>query len=769
MTDTIPPTPDGLRKKKGQTRIAHISDLHFSSGTNYEEDDVWKALRLDLQTSGADLLVVTGDLIDSSVGDNIEEQGIRNAFSNTKKFLLSLCKEDVLNINPETRLAVVPGNHDYRVKGVFSPHSKYGFLERAKQRFISAHKDLFFEHFGTYFEPRFHTDLHCCVFTFDSNTADFGLNLASGRITNGNLVDFLAKCNEWSRKNDDKWDTCAKIALVHHHPMPIADTELKGKFIESETYHLLKNSGLFMTEMVNQGIDLILHGHKHYPAFSQAKFPKHDDTSQIISVIAAGSASEHGEPYSSYNLITIFDNGRISLERRIRKTSNYTGGERHRELLPYDQTRRVLFDRLAKRTKFRVEKCTRIDSIKSGSGDDEITRHYRGMRTTSGEPEPYVDYHFVSSSGFVSKPSFESSTHQISWQPYKDRPGQWQTTFDPPISDGSLDFTYKVNILNAMHFNQQDRLDATDNKERDESSYLEIVEAYDLFVFKVMFPGSFSPVRPTVHVLDLAKQRDQREEEYASSRFSSFADDKTAVLIMDHPLPGYTYKIVWGLPETEDEERNLSDPDRLLRSDIQEKLLGLRSTENKSILQGLLANLKTTVNEATANSKPIGARDLEVILHVHDCDSKGLVCVGALAAPDVHTRLGSHVFKVGVSTIGQAYRRREQMGWVRGRNRGNDDGFLDFDPGPVAHSCILSFPLLYPLNTGAKIGVVTLASRSNTAPMIRLLARNRPLEDEAAFRLLAAKLVKWYAHDVMAALGLQPISIPKPPEMEGEE
>src|SRR6476659_1171841 len=98
MTDTIPPNPDGLRKKKGQTRIAHISDLHFTSGTNYEDDDVWKALRLDLQTSGADLLVVTGDLIDSSVGDNIDQQGIRNAFSNTKDFLVSLCKEDVLNI-----------------------------------------------------------------------------------------------------------------------------------------------------------------------------------------------------------------------------------------------------------------------------------------------------------------------------------------------------------------------------------------------------------------------------------------------------------------------------------------------------------------------------------------------------------------------------------------------------------------------------------------------------------------------------------------------
>src|SRR6185295_8830801 len=312
-------------------------------------------------------------------------------------------------------------------------------------------------------------------------------------------------------------------------------------------------------------------------------------------------------------------------------------------------------------------------------------------------PQSSVDYYFVSSSGFVSKPSFKSSTHhRISWQPYKSTPGMWQTKFDPPISDGPLDFTYKVNILNAMHFNQRDRLDATNDKEQDESVYLEITDAYDLFVFKVMFPDSFSPGQPTVHVLDLQKDRDKREEEYALSRFTSFTDDNTdntAVLIMDHPLPGYTYKFVWSLPETEDEELNLSDTDRLLRSEIQEKLLGLRSTENKSILQSILSNLKTAVNQATAGYKPIGANDLEVILHVYDRDSKGLVCIGALAAPDVQKRLLSRVLKVGVSTIGQAYRRREHVDWVRGQNKGNDDSFLDFDPSPVPHSCILSFPL----------------------------------------------------------------------------
>jgi hypothetical protein len=40
MTNAIPPNSNGLRKKKGQTRIAHISDLHFSSRTDYEKEAV---------------------------------------------------------------------------------------------------------------------------------------------------------------------------------------------------------------------------------------------------------------------------------------------------------------------------------------------------------------------------------------------------------------------------------------------------------------------------------------------------------------------------------------------------------------------------------------------------------------------------------------------------------------------------------------------------------------------------------------------------------
>lgn len=758
MAEPISPDSNGSRKAKNQTRIAHISDLHFTSTTEFTHDDIWRALSADLQTSQADLLVVTGDLIDSSVRDNISKESLSRAFANVKEFLLSLCGE--LKIDPKTRLAVVPGNHDYRLKGVISSHSRFPVVGKVKRRFLKPHYDLFYQSFGDYFQARLLPELRCCIFTFDSNTTDLGLNLASGRITNIDLVDFLDLCRRWSTENLDDWRECSKIALVHHHPMPIAATELRGGFIESDAYHLLKNAGLFMTEMVSQGVDLILHGHKHYPAISQAKFPTPGTSPHTVSVIAAGSASKTGYPHSSYNLVTIFDGGGLTVERRIREFASYKSGGSYSELPRYEQTRAALFKRLSQQRLVTVEKYTRIDSIQTGSGDDEITERYRGMRTLAEKPAPLLSNSFSSSSGFVSRPRFESSTHQISWEPDEDTLGKGNIRFDPPIGRSPMDFVSRVNILNAMHFNQQDRLAVGTVPE--ESAYIRITLACELFVFKVRFPATFSAKQPKVHVLTREGERDLQEEEYASSRFTNFTDDKTAVLIVDHPLPGYVYKIVWGLPETEDEEVRLDDDERLWRDAIRLRLLNLQSVEKAFTAHHVLEALRKTVNDATANSKQVGAKDLEVFLHVYDPSQKGLICVGALADDPARTRVLKNLILVGVNTIGQAYRRREPVKWIRGQNQGQDDArFFDFDPAQPL-SCILSIPLLFPLNTGARVGVLTLATRDNTAPMIRLLARSRSDEDRAAFQVLVGQATAWYANDLMAALELQALSISTP-------
>jgi 3',5'-cyclic AMP phosphodiesterase CpdA len=757
------------QKTPGRTVIAHISDLHFTSMTDTAREDVWSALIVDLSQHKVDLLVATGDLIDSSGRDNYREKGVRQAFAKAKAFLLSLCEAGGID-DPSRGLYVVPGNHDFRVKGILTPESKIALLKKAKQWFLSPHYDLFNEYLGEFYRPVFLPNLRCCLFTFDSNAVESGLVLATGRVDNNKIIEFTNLCDLIHLAQPDVWSQCTKIALLHHHPMPIGATERESGRVEDESYLLLKNAGLFMSELVRRKVDLILHGHKHYPALSRATFPRPGEEPHTVSVVAAGSASTKGRPHTSYNLITIHNNGTISVERRIREELAYDKGPSFPSIQSYEDTRRARFARLARELRVRgevgvrvkVRKYTRVDTIKPGSGDDEMSGHLEDVVAAYGDGQSptRLPWGFSSRSGVPGRPRLHSHTHALSWvEPDATQKGTGYIVFDRPVADSPMSFTYRGTISNAIHSNAQDRLAVTGEDDK-ESVHATITEWYDMFTLKVKFPDSFDR-RPRVQVVDeVQKVRDHVEERYAARRFTSFRDDNTAVLIVDRPLPGYKYKIVWDLPVTEDEELNLSGADRLRIEEIKERLLDLRSEAGADPARRMsdsLAGLKAYIN-----ALPIGAADLEIALHVHDPNVGGLVCAAVLDSAAAQEETLSRVIHAGDSAIGQAYRRREHVNWVRGQNQGDDlADFFEYDDA-LPHAGILSVPLFYPMNGGGKVMVVTLATRLRVAPMLSFLEGQRSAEGEAAFKVLVSKIHSWYAQEMMSTLGLPEITEPAP-------
>jgi hypothetical protein len=58
------------------------------------------------------------------------------------------------------------------------------------------------------------------------------------------------------------------------------------KLIGATELTLLKNAGLFMEQMVKTRMELILHGHRHYPAYSRAGFPVAEGGDHPLAVIA---------------------------------------------------------------------------------------------------------------------------------------------------------------------------------------------------------------------------------------------------------------------------------------------------------------------------------------------------------------------------------------------------------------------------------------------------------------------------------------------------
>jgi 3',5'-cyclic AMP phosphodiesterase CpdA len=737
------------RKSRDKTVIAHISDLHFESDTKHD-DAVWAALAADLAEQKVDFLAVTGDLIESSVRDNMRKQGIEGAFENVHRFLLSLCEH--LKIDPEYGLGVVPGNHDFRAKGIASADSRFELVKRVKQRFVRPHFAPFYQKFGTYYRPKLLPSLNCCVFTFDSNTTDFGLNFASGRITNQDIVEFSSLSRKMEMEHRNEFGSCTKVVLVHHHPMPIAATELEPSFIESEGFHLLKNAGLFMTEMVRHGIDLVLHGHKHYPAISKATFPVKENAEHTITVIAAGSVGKGGGAQLSYNLVTLLDNGEVRLDRKTRETATYGRATWTAVLQSYEDTRRLRSEKMARLAgaRLRADKYVKVLDIEARSGDVRVYEEYHGVRSYSGEEVDAADYESYFDTGSIRTPEFSSEQLKLRWEKSEEsgRPGR--VIFNPPIAQNPVDFEASNQVLNAIYFNQKDMV-VFEGNVFSESVKTVITEVLDCFILKIHFPEDFIIQQPILEVYNEKGERDLTEERFSRSRLTMFGWDNTVIFSLEKPLFGYSYQITWDLPENEGEELNLKVVDVKYAEEITERLLKLREEDESAVgkVERALAELKEMINNGIGNTA-VGAHDMEILIHAFDERQKGLVCVLGIATGKTREELCAPVIQVGETTVGQAYKRREQVGLL-----GVDQAdFYDYADG---HTGVLSIPLFFPFQRGARVGVITLATRSKTAAFLQLLeddSSGERLSRLSALMAVVSYVLTWYSKTLFPALNL---------------
>ena len=204
-----------------QTVIAQISDLHFTAQTNHDDFE-WQALSVDLKSleTKVDLLVVTGDLIDGGFSGIWKRDEASQALNNVCDYLKKLCQD--LGLDPQERLVVVPGNHDYRLKGLIRRRVQ-------SERFVNVFKD--------YYRPVLIPSLGICVFVLDSNALEKGINLATGLVEKKDLVAFSDFLKQLRDKRAEELNSCVKIVLLHHHPMPIAATE-RGGLLDLSLIHI---------------------------------------------------------------------------------------------------------------------------------------------------------------------------------------------------------------------------------------------------------------------------------------------------------------------------------------------------------------------------------------------------------------------------------------------------------------------------------------------------------------------------------------------------
>ena len=392
-------------------RILHISDLHFGE---HFDPALWEHVGDVLEGSEKpDVIVVTGDLVDSP-----------------SFFMLGIARRELLRrrdhwgTGASCELVVIPGNHDVGILGnialppwnkkfgiVFgeSPHpifdklpsfERYRSWKRYKRWPIRFGWAMAFawlkltRQLRTPDRPgpliREVAGRRVWLACLNSNGE---MRLASGRVPHASLLAAHGELLGLRLPGPDRLlrNLVPRIALVHHHVIPIPYAGAIEGPTEFEPFLVLRNAGTLLRELCAWDFDMVLHGHKHALNFARLTFDSADDARSQLAVLAAGSATarQTGAGQNSFNLIKAYPNGCISF-RSVRYGQELSGEidgawqGGFRRLLPFEELKRRVHARALGGLQMGsdVYECT-YDIDEDGSAN--VAVKVRGLRGADDE------------------------------------------------------------------------------------------------------------------------------------------------------------------------------------------------------------------------------------------------------------------------------------------------------------------------------------------------------------------------------------------------
>lgn len=286
---------EGLPRK--HTRIAHLSDLHCNGSRDWSDsfDVAHELLLVELP----DAVVITGDCADHPI----------RAYFKILNERLSRLKRELTEARKGAPVLVVaiPGNHDFNFFGnhLFSWQRRRPMRDELAE-FLA---DGIFKSDLAEF-ARTHGVM---LFPFDSNRTSFGM-LARGRV-----YDPQKRFKEMDKEYRTRlacehlWGNCVRLALLHHHPLPLPDTRSGQKL---EAFHILDNANEFLRAACDYKIDLILHGHKHVSGIAEYRYGAGASARPHgVYVSACGTSAKVGALEKEVCLFDIFRSGSVLLKR----------------------------------------------------------------------------------------------------------------------------------------------------------------------------------------------------------------------------------------------------------------------------------------------------------------------------------------------------------------------------------------------------------------------------------------------------------------------
>lgn len=349
-------------------KILHLSDLHLGNDLLFrslwhcrwpwkkiEDPQILSALENAIREAAPTYVLVTGDIVNKCT---------KRSFRHAASVLRSVCTNS--GVDAKKRLLIIPGNHDVKTR-----RYQHEYFGRVFQ-FVCFLKLLFDEKDFLSRKARFvrvDADRRLCFFCLDS-TLKNSFQLAEGEVGAAQW-DWFTRKSEQLAKTYSNFEQFVKIVAVHHHPEAITGSG-------GERFMQLLDAGEALVRFDRAGINLVLHGHKHFP---------HETTRNLsggrhYTIIGAGTATcpipaEQAGEGNNFNVLKIRPNANL-LEVQRWKINN------ERRFVPqYDEPHRhALFT--ASESGYKMATSRTIARITDIQGSCVITHERLGLSVDKG-------------------------------------------------------------------------------------------------------------------------------------------------------------------------------------------------------------------------------------------------------------------------------------------------------------------------------------------------------------------------------------------------
>ncbi|MDA2919348.1 metallophosphoesterase [Desulfobacterota bacterium AH_259_B03_O07] len=779
--DKVSIDTDTKRKNTDKTTIIHISDLHIKSSTDLDKEHRYKNLSFvikDLKKT-ADILVCTGDLIDNPLEESFDEGNVEKAMQIAQRFLKMLCQN--CDLNPETSLFIIPGNHDYRVLGNItgSAWRKDIFTWDRDPR---SDRELFSEFFNNYFKHCALIDHKIIIYCFDSNREHPIINLASGEVDQNAFTHFNDCFRQLKEQLSDNFYEFYKVVLLHHHPMPVWRTEnwedvpekILGLYrnvftglIDWQGFSVLRNAGTFLNEIAREEVDLVLHGHKHEINKCRASYP-HEGRYHNTNIIGAGSVGKKCAGKYSYNVITIYNDGSIYLDEKELYAGNYPRIGPSNPIVDYEEARKIKFKKLSRNSNIKVAgKLLSYMVETEPSTDLKRWIYYNGLIPLKAEYiNEWIEEPVTGMKAGFEKPVIEclNETNRKPNQEFLNDNSEnspVKITFDGRLEkEKPLDIQRYRYVFGGVTFYKQDCVDVSGSEQ--ESVGKTMMGAFESLQLTVMPTRKFPIINPRIEalrivdidplkVLNSELEKDDKETEYCQKKLYWNKQAHTAVFTVDYPLPGYFYKIKWDLPDwwkALGHRNDFNEKDLVNAFDIENELRKIRKSDNlQKDITKCFKKLQKLISEDNELGFNINREEISIM--VFNRENKKLEVVAGMNFEG--RDLIGWGLKKGEGIEGLALLRRS---FIISDTRTSFYERIRKEPSMEPHAkkyiFVTATPLFFPINTKREIAILRICSTSKNSGLEYLY------DKEKRKKYIGIVVEKWVEENLLPSLRVDP-------------